>query len=128
MVDGEVPACLGQSPFQRIDAEFINYGGFDVLELRVRVVEDPAEGRTPDHHGRNQVDALGRRREVVQEEPEHREIPRLGDSFREQRQDFGLRQDDFLRQGETIGDVDPEVVGGKGERALLDDRSPAVVD
>ena len=65
---------------------------------------------------------MGSCREVVQEESEHREIACLGDPFREQRQDLVLRQADFLRQGDTIVDVDPEVVGGEGERALLDDR------
>ena len=65
---------------------------------------------------------LGRRREVVQEEPEHREIPRLGNAFREQRQNLGLRQRDFLRQGNPVIDIDPEEVGGEEERAQLDDR------
>ena len=86
VVDGQVPPGLRQSLFQRIDAEFIDGGvSFDVFDRRVRVVEDRAERRGPDRQGRNQVDALGRRRKVVQEEPEHREILRLGNPFREQR-------------------------------------------
>ena len=100
---------FGKSPFQRVDAEFIDHGALDILDCCVRVVEDPADRRAPDRQARNQVETLGCRREVVQEEPEHGEIPRLGNPFLEQRQDLGLRQCDFLRQGDTIVNIDPEV-------------------
>ena len=97
------------------------------VSVGVGVVEDRAQRRAPERQGRDQVEPLGRRREVVQEEPEYREVPRLGDPFREQDQDLALGQPDLLRQGDPVVDVDAEEVGGEGERPLIDDRPGAVV-
>ena len=70
---------------------------------------------------------LGGGREVVQEEPEHREVARLGNPFRQQDHDLALRQCDFLRESDPVGDVDAEEVGGDGERPLREHRPHAVV-
>ena len=67
-------------------------------------------------------------RKVVHVEAEHRQVARFRNPGRDQRADLIIREIVVAREGEPVGQVDPEVVGREGEQAGVHDRPERVVD
>ncbi len=123
LVEGDVPAGPGHAPLQGeqvAGAEQIRL----LRHFRICVVHREAEdggagerGRCP---GGDDVDPLGPRGEVVDEEPEKGQRFGSGDAVGQQERAILRIGADESRQGQTIGDGDAEVVSRQRERTVVD--------
>ena len=141
MVHRDVPAHLRQSALQGGDAEGADRVGIRVRDDRVGVVEHQAErgvaAKPRRRPSADQVEALRPGREVVDEEPEVLQVPRLDEAAREQVVDFGFGHAarlldegalaERLRDGEPVVELDLVYVGSERERAVVDHQAGSVV-
>ena len=77
------------------------------LKAKLTDVPPPRGGRRP---GRDDVDALRARAEVVREEPELLQVARAHDALLDEPRLFVRRESEALRQREPVGQRHPEIV------------------
>ena len=132
LVDPDVPARPGQPQRQRRDAVRVEMLRAELGDRSVGVVEDAAERRpSADSQrgpGRDDVDSLCPRREVIHEEAERRQVASLRNPGGNQRRFFVGCEGVVPRNREPVVYVDAEVVRRERESATVDHRSDGVVD
>ena len=130
--DGRVPARARYRLLQLADPQRIQHRRIEAGNRGRGAVEEEAE-RRPSAEPRRRVgdyhvQPLGAGLEVVGEEAEVLQIPGARHPFRDEPVHFRRRQGKQLRQGEAVGEPDPEVVDGEAERSGIDDRAQRLAE